>query len=416
MKKSLIGLLIVSMFLISPVFAQGGSESQNEEQRSITYVDLGGTGMDRLEEAAVSFEEETGIHVNFESWAYSDAYQKIITLAEAGNSPDCMYGFSSWIQQFKEAGYTVSIDNLISEDLYNDFSKAAIDVCTVDSKLWALPSYMSIRGMLFNKNAFEEAGVEIPQTWEEFLKVAPKLTDSSKNKYAYSMVAGHLKNTLDCFLPILWAYDADIVNADGTKNAFNNANGVAALQMYCDLAEYAVPDYGEADINSCQHNFTNQIAAGYFHNAQGLAALKAADEDYSWAEITDPLAGPNGTRVALGIMDVDLVFNTGKQADAAKWLEYWHTAERQAAVIEDAGFVPNQKSYYSRPSFTDPTNAFVAPFSQMEPLAKFKPSIVRWAEVQKALTDAVTKAVMGSLTAEEAMELAGSQVDKILAK
>lgn len=395
-----------------------GADEKIENSNSITYVTLGDTGMEHLKDAAIKFKEETGIEVKLESWAYSDAYQKILTLAEGGNMPDAMYGFSSWTQQFKEAGYTVAIDKLISSELYNDFSEAARDVCSVNGELWAMPSYMSIRGMLFNKNRLEEAGIQqIPDTWEGFLKDAEKLTDPSTGKYAYAMVAGHPKNTLDCFLPILWAYDADVLNADGTANGFNNENGIAALQMYVDLAKYAVPDYGQADINSTQNNFTTQIAASYFHNAQGLAALKDAGEDYSWAVITESLAGPSGSRYALGVMDVDLVFNTGNQELAAKWLEFWHQPEYQGKVVEQSGWVPNQKSYFeSMPIFTDESNVMIAPFAKMEPIAKFKPSIICWEEVQKVMADAITKAVMGELSAEEAINLAGEQVDSLLMK
>ena len=95
--------------------SQEGTEQadagQAAEGTTITYVTLGDTGMDVLKEAAAAFYEETEIEVKLESWAYSDAYQKILTLAEGGNMPDAMYGFSSWIQEFKEAGYTVALDD-----------------------------------------------------------------------------------------------------------------------------------------------------------------------------------------------------------------------------------------------------------------------------------------------------------------
>ena len=111
------------------------------------------------------------------------------------------------------------------------------------------------------------------------------------------------------------------------------------------------------------------------------------------------------------------MFNTGNQEAAAKWLEFWHTAKYQGQVINQAGFVPNQQSYFKEiPEFTDPSNVMVAPFAAMEPMAKFKPSIICWEEVQKAMADAVTKAVMGEISASEAMELAGKQVDELLAK
>lgn len=393
--------------------ADGGESTA--QGTTITYVTLGDTGMAQLEKAAADFEAETGIKVKLESWAYSDAYQKIITLCEAGTPPDAMYGFSSWTQQFKNLGYTVPLNDLISPELYSDFSQAAIDVCSVDGQLWVLPSYMSIRSILYNQTMLDAAGVtELPTTWDEFLQIAPSLVGNGK--YAYSMVAGHPKNTLDCFLPILWAYDADVLSADGTANGFNNENGIAALQVYCDLAKYAVPDYGEADINFTQNNFTTQTAAAYIHNAQGLAALDDAGEDYSWAVIGPPLKGANGSQYSLGVMDVDLVFKTGNEAAAAQFLEFWHTADRMGEVVEQAGWVPNQQSFYTRPAFTDPENVMVAPFAAFEPMAKFKPAIANWEEVQKIMADYITMAVMGEMTAADAFAQAGPMVDELMQK
>lgn len=390
--------------------------SGGDEDKVITYVTLGDTGLDLLEQAAVEFEQMTGYKVQFESWSYSDAYSKILTLAEGGNMPDAMYGFSSWIVQFKEAGYTVCVDDLISEELYNDFSQAARDVCAVDGELWAMPSYMSVRSLLVNDPAFQEAGVAIPTTWDELLAAAPALCEGSTCEYAFSMIAGHPKNTLDVYLPLLWSYGAEILSPDGKTVAFNTPEGVASLQMYVDLAQYSVPDYGEATGNEMQNNFTSQTAAAYIHNGQGLAALKKAGEDYSWASIQPPLAGPGGEAYTLGVMDVDLIFNTGKQEIAAQFLELWHQAKYQGEVINAAGYVPNQKSYFEQiPAFTDPANALVEPFAVLEPTAKFKPSITCWEEIQKVMVDYITKAVFGQMTAEEAFAAAEVECNEILA-
>ncbi len=383
---------------------------------SITYVTLGSTGMDVLKEAAAKFKTDTGVEVKLDDWAYTDAYQKILTLAEAHNMPDTMYGFASWTEEFKEAGYIVPVEDYISKDLYNDFSEAARNVCSRDGKMWTLPSYMSVRTVLFNKNMLDAAGVSVPTTWQGLLDIAPKLYNPSKNQYAYSLVAGQPKNTLDCFLPVLWAYGADILNADGTANGLNNDKGIAALQMYVDLAKYSVPDYGEATIDNTQSNFTNQVAAAYFHNAQGLKALKNDGKDYSWAVVADPLAGPDGQKNSLGVMDIDILFDTGNQDTAAKFLELWHSSDYQGLVIEQTGWVPNQSSYLDkRPAFSDQSNMMVAPFAKLEPLAKFKPTFVGYAQVEKTMADFITKAVMGEMSAKDAISGIGSEIDKLIA-
>ena len=78
----------------------GTGDAAAEGAGSITYVTLGDTGMEQLKEAAAAFQEQTGVEVKLESWSYTDAYQKIITLAEGGNMPDAMYGFSGWTPEF----------------------------------------------------------------------------------------------------------------------------------------------------------------------------------------------------------------------------------------------------------------------------------------------------------------------------
>ena len=115
-------------------------------------------------------------------------------------------------------------------------------------------------------------------------------------------------------------------------------------------------------------------------------------------------------------MDIDILFATGNEAITAKFLELWHTADYQGLVIEQTGWVPNQQSYFdARPAFSDASNVMVAPFCALEPIAKFKPSIVGWEEVQKVMADYITKAVMGEMTAADAFTAAGAEVDTLLA-
>lgn len=417
MKKLL--ALVLAMILVLSLAACGAKPAPDDassEGVEITYVTLGDTGMDLLQEAAAAFEAETGVKVNLESWSYSDAYQKILTAAEGNNMPDAMYGFSSWTQQFKEAGYTVAFDGLISDELYNDFSQAALDVCSVDGEMWAMPSYMSVRSLLINKASLDAAGVAAPTTWEEMLKIAPALCNNGVTNYAYTLVAGHAKNTLDTYLPILWAYGCDVLSSDGKTAAFNTPEGVASLQMFVDLSKYAVPSYGEDTINETQSNFTTQNAAAYIHNGQGLAALEAEGETHEWAEILMPLAGPNGDAYSYGVMDVDLLFATGHEKETAQWLEFWHQAKYQGEVIKAAGWVPNQASYVEAiPEFSDPNNALVAPFVAMENQAKFKPSITCWEEIQKIMADHITKAVFGEETADAAWAAAETECNAVLA-
>ena len=128
------------------------------------------------------------------------------------------------------------------------------------------------------------------------------------------------------------------------------------------------------------------------------------------------MKGPGGEAYSYGVMDVDLMFATGNEEITAKFLELWHQAKYQGEVIKAAGWVPNQASYVEAiPAFSDPDNALVAPFVAMEGIAKFKPSITCWEEIQKIMADHVTNAVFGVETAEEAWAAAETECNAVLA-
>ena len=386
------------------------------ETKEITYVNLGGTGKDLLAQAATDFEAKTGVKVNIQDWAYADAYQKIITLTGAKNPPDAMYGFSSWIQQFMKSGDSAPLDEYITPEFKADFMQSAVDVCSVDGKLWALPYYMSIRTLLINKDAFAAAKVEAPKSYADLLAAAPKLTDAKNGKYATALIAGMPKNTLDVFLPFLWSFGADVLTPDQKKTAFNTPDGIAALQMYVDLSKYAVPDYGEADIYAMEKDFTSGAAAAIIHSAAPMKSLENEGKSSAFVEPLQPLEGKAGIRASLGVMDVNLVFKTGNEQAAADFLMFWQTKDRAAVVSENTGYIPNQNSWYERPAFKDPANLLVAPFAEAGKYAKFKPSVTCWEELQKVMTDAIAKAIMGELSATDAFKLAAEQGDALLAK
>ena len=115
-------------------------------------------------------------------------------------------------------------------------------------------------------------------------------------------------------------------------------------------------------------------------------------------------------------MDVDLLFKTGNEEIAAQWLEFWHQAQYMGQVTKELGFVPNQQSIIEAiPDFTDPANTLVAPFVEFEGIAKFKPSIICWEEIQKIMADHITNAVFGRETPAEAWAAAEKECNEVIA-
>src|SRR5690606_14888689 len=102
----------------------------------------------------------------------------------------------------------------------------------------------------YRKSVFEEAGIEPPTTWDEWLAAAEALT--TDGQYGIGIPANKNLYTDQTVYDFMINGGADeIYNSDGTLR-FNNPEAVGAFQMYSDLFQFSPPDspgwaWGEAE-------------------------------------------------------------------------------------------------------------------------------------------------------------------------
>ena len=49
-----------------------------------------------------------------------------------------------------------------------------------DGKIYGIPYATNADGVIYNKDIFNELGLQIPKTWDEFVDVSNKIKDSGK--------------------------------------------------------------------------------------------------------------------------------------------------------------------------------------------------------------------------------------------
>jgi len=150
---------------------------------------------DLVQKNVAEFTELTGIKVGSEQIPEQQQRQKaVIELASGKPSFDVIHlSYHVQKRQFEKAGWLADITgymkdpNLTAPDLVeNDFSAAGLAYAKNDKEqMLSLPWSVDYFILYYNKDMFAQKGVKVPQTLDEMLAAAEKLTDEKAGIYGY---------------------------------------------------------------------------------------------------------------------------------------------------------------------------------------------------------------------------------------
>lgn len=118
----------------------------------------------------------------------NDSYKQKLSLAMSSNQTPDVY--VQWgganLATYVEAGQCADITEFMETDNYKDqFIDAAIQQCTYDEKIYAVPvENVSVAGIFYNKEVFEKYGLEEPTTISELEAVCEKLKSEGVTPFA----------------------------------------------------------------------------------------------------------------------------------------------------------------------------------------------------------------------------------------
>ena len=171
--------------------------------------------------------------------------QRVTTdIATKGGQYDIMtigtYEAPIWAKK----GWLAPLDNLGADYDVDDIMPAIRSALSNDGKLYAAPFYAESSMMMYRKDLFEKAGIEINGrlTWDQTLDIAKKLHDPANGVYGICLrgKAGWGEN-MALITTMGNAYGARLFNEEW-KPEFNDQEWKDALTMYVDiLGNYGPP-------------------------------------------------------------------------------------------------------------------------------------------------------------------------------
>lgn len=109
---------------------------------------------------------------------------KLPTLMAANNPPDLFMAWSAgYLQPYVEAGKVYSLQEALDADpeWKESFLDGIMDSVTYDGEVYAIPTVLSTQIAYYNKEIYDQFGLEIPETHEQFVEGLKVIRDSGED-------------------------------------------------------------------------------------------------------------------------------------------------------------------------------------------------------------------------------------------
>lgn len=220
------------------------------------------------------------IKVSQEPQNWGEIYAKAPAALAAGTGPDMLFAIPDFAPILKDMGALTSVADFVGElDAKHDFVDSTVEAYSYDDGVWAVPLYNMTLNLWYRKSVLEEAGIEVPKSWEEWRAAAQTLT--SDGRFGLGLPANKQLYTDQTVYSVMVNGGAsEIYNEDGSLR-FNNPETVAAYDFYNSMMEFSPPDatswtWGEAEAcfasGSCGMIMQFTVISTYENQAEGDAS------------------------------------------------------------------------------------------------------------------------------------------------
>lgn len=328
MRKLMLVALAALLVLAGAVSAQ--------DQVSITLAGWSSSDAENAAlEAMVAAFEEANPDVDVEI-IFSPEYETFMQTGFAsGDYPNVFYVDSFRLQDWASAGVLEPIGDQISEP--DDVFASLRDVFTYDGQWYCPPKDFSTLGLIYNTDLFDAAGVEVPQTWEEFAVAVEALTTGEGDEKVFGLgIAPEMAR----FLPFVYSNGGMIFGEDGMPN-LNTPEAAAGLQFFVDL------------FNNGFAGTPQDVGAGWGGEAfgSGRAAMTIEGNwiinylneqfpDTNWAVAELPEGSTGRSTLAFTVCYGVAAAENNDQLEASIRLADFLTSVEGAAMVGEAGFGP----------------------------------------------------------------------------
>jgi len=317
-----------------------------------------------FQELAKKYEAKSGVKVNFELYAPSDAYsQKVRAAAQGANLPDIfgILGEKRDFASFIKAGYILDLTPYMDENSSawrnKFFAKAlAVDEFAegnsygINSGAYGVPIDIMTIQMVYNKTLFKQMGLNPrrpPQTFTEFLDLGKKIKEAKLQGLVSGWGEPWMINCLaNNFAFNIMGKDKVLATIRG-EVPYTDPDWITVLGLFKQMQDSGMLASGIVTMinKTAEQLFANQKAVFAFNGSWCVNVYRAMNPGLDYAVMLPPAASEKFPVSIWGGAGSSFMVNakSKNKGEAVKFLQWFTDCDQQVYLAQNTSNPPANK-------------------------------------------------------------------------
>ena len=294
------------------------------------------------------------IKIDMQSVANDPYKEKIKVVLGTNDAPDVFFSWSGeFMYKFARENKMLDLTSELSKDGWRDsLMESQLKPFELNGKTYELPFRVDAKVSFYNTKVFQDAGVSVPNTWDEFIKVCETLKSKGITPISYGNQApwasSHYMGTLN---QKMVAEDVRTKDYAAATGEFTDPGYVAAFKKYQQLIPFFNANPNAITHQQARQNWMNGKAAMiYVETAEIGEIQKAQPADLKWDMFKFPVIpdGKGDQNKLTGAPEGFVVSaNTKHPKEAIDFVKYLCGKEVGLQEVKDTGIINGMKGLYN---------------------------------------------------------------------
>lgn len=363
--------------------ADNNNEDTGEKTEITFWHAMSGANGDALQDVVDKFNDQsdsTSVEAIYQG-SYDDSLTKLRAIGGSDQAPALVQVFEIGTKYMSESGFITPMQEFVDEDAFDmsALEENILNYYTIDDQLYSMPFNTSNAVMFYNKDMFEEAGLDPddpPNSYSEIIEAAEELSDGDRT-YGFTMATiGWFFEQLMANQGALYLDNENGRDGDAAEALVNSEEGLKVFEWLKEMNDAGTfINYGSDWDDPRGPFFAGQVAMYLDSTANTSRVIEDSDFEVGTAFLpTADGVDPQGVVVGGASLWITNKVEDDEQDAAWEFVKFVTEPDVQAEWAASTGYFPITPAAYEEDSLKEVYDEFPQFTTAVDQLEETAPS------------------------------------------